>query len=157
MSTIAERESEYQNAIVAGVISPDSVLRQYQTGAWSIYIKTGDWNTPAQLDLHALAESRRKVLSPDYIGSIDGSSFIYSASMAVKDPGDEYLREVINSNYGDTDIANPYHTSANGMSMDVPAAEPLPAGIGKYIGYGAAILGILMIMKLFGRRKGNGE
>lgn len=52
----------------------DPTIRAMQTKGWDIYIATGSWTSPEQLQLHSDSEAARKAINPTYTGAAWGTA-----------------------------------------------------------------------------------
>jgi hypothetical protein len=68
-------EQDKRNAYAASFTGWDNdpTLRSYQQRAMDIYVSTGLWNTPEQLQLHSESEAARKAINVTYKGSDYGT------------------------------------------------------------------------------------
>lgn len=112
----------------------DPTLRSYQARAMDIYVQTGRWDTPEQLQLHKDSEAARLALNPTYTGSLWGT--------ADKTAADKIILPDSNPN-----LTNLQGATTGGLKSVLTGVTG--ANVGTALKLGGLAIGAMFIMSIF--------
>lgn len=115
----------------------DPTLRSMQVKDWDIYIATGRWDSPEQIQIHNEAETARKAINVTYKGAINGTTNKAMADALILPDNQPNVSSVSNSITGAI------------KSLVTGATGATGAQTGGLIKAGLGVGAVLFVMSLF--------